>query len=464
MKDPKLGQIDAVGKWLQSRGLVEATIDSQPIDSSNVIRLANMGELSIGLPMDSFRRSPANENGIFWFPHGIPSGESVALVSSRLGKKLDEQDGLFDAVRTFCCRMDRDAQFLVSHDNTTTFATLLRAAELFQIPFIEFRRFPKQFDSEWCAVQMNNLDATHVVFYDFINRHRRIDEFQIDRFLIETCCEVRALNVRKGGNIFIAVMNRLSQNHLSKVFVAQYEAKSGAQFEKLTEKGAVGWYLFRDETELAESIDASGSAENIIGLNEFKKQYDLNDFLTHWTRRCDGPWPNQSLNQYQDELLLRSPLSKHDRIATLVKILADQTLIASKNVTRDQRPVVCFTEVAVEELVERRTFRSHLNRWDFETVGIAIKKQVLKNLGAQKVIYGTESCWQALDDSVRPYFQKSDGKIDWSFEKEWRIASNVNLAEINIKDAFVFVDCENDARKVASFTNLPIVVLSRSEN
>ena len=462
MSTSNVFESDIGSDWLRNSG-IESILGQCQEKSPKLFHHDQLGFFSIGLPPDSFRPSPENRRMIFWFPYGIPTSQSVAMVSSRLGKKLDQQNQLFDAIRTHFCRFDRDDRFIVSHDSTATFPALRRAAELFHVPFVEFRRFPAKIDLDWFLGQLSDSNAANTVFYEQLDKLEQ--KASIDKFLIESSCEIRVLGVRRSGNIHKAVLGRLDNDCASRIFVLRNGATVATLQRDLIERGAIGWYLYSKlENEVQCLPSKPFSQKSYETIDAFKRRSKLSDYLAHWTRRCNGPWPNQTNDEFQDELIFHSKGSEHDRVNTLIKILADQTLIAGNNVTRDHHRVVCFTEVPLDEFCQRRTFRSHLNRWDFETVGIAIKKQVLQNLGARRVIYGDESCWQNLDKNLRPYFQKSDGKIDWSFEKEWRITDNLDLGKINASDAFVFVDDQENARKAAAFTNLPIIVLTASQN
>ena len=41
-----------------------------------------------------------------WWPRGLPHGRRVGIVSSRVGRNLDEQGNWFSALRTVCAKLD----------------------------------------------------------------------------------------------------------------------------------------------------------------------------------------------------------------------------------------------------------------------------------------------------------------------------------------------------------------------
>ncbi len=139
-------------------------------------------------------------------------------------------------------------------------------------------------------------------------------------------------------------------------------------------------------------------------------------------------------------------------------------LQGNNDITRDSTPVVCFTEQTVDRFAKLRTFRSHLARWDFELAGIAIKREIIEQLGARPVIYGSDATWHQLKREDRPFFQiRTSGQtkenMDWTSEMEWRIRGDVDLDRLKPNQAFVFVETEDEAWEVAFFSRWPVVVI-----
>ncbi len=60
---------------------------------------------------------------------------------------------------------------------------------------------------------------------------------------------------------------------------------------------------------------------------------------------------------------------------------------------------------SLSEFRSRRTFRNHLNRFDFEPWGIAFRRSALKGL-AQAVTYGSDDDWHRLPEQARHFFRK----------------------------------------------------------
>lgn len=431
------------------------------------------GYLSYGLPHAPFSPVLGAGERMFWFPNNLPEGSSALVASSRIGNKPDQKPEIFDAIRTLVCRIEPGSQFLITHETMATHQVVSRATELFGIPIVEFRPFPNELDADWFEHVCNEADR-FVCYYD-----RKQDEwegdFQLDQFMISLANEVRLLEVRKGGNVLKAsrrCLGKISQAPIGKtLYLLTHRRLNSAEVNKtLTEQGALPWYLYRsdDEKPAASGKHAPDGRSHaaiqrtcsFVTLEQFRQNHQLEDYVVHWTRRRKGPWPNQSENRYLDDLLFGTDAANHDRLHALLRILATNKLLATSQLTRDSRPVVCFSAVTVDQLGSLRQFRRHLGRWDFETAGIAVKRSVFEAAGGRKAIYGDEADWSSLPASDRPFFQKrQSGTIDWSVEQEWRVVGDFDLARIGTDDAFVFVDNDDDARQVAELCNWAVVTI-----
>lgn len=190
------------------------------------------------------------------------------------------------------------------------------------------------------------------------------------------------------------------------------------------------------------------------------------DVLLHCTRRREGPWPDQSRDDYLAELILGSPSADRSPLAALRRILVERRIRASSLAIRGGYPVVSFTAESLENLPRLRAFRSHRHRWDFEPFGVAIRRDWLVSRGARPVIYGDSGDWDRLADVDRPFFQlhatrERSGRImaDWTVEREWRSPADIDLTEIPASAAWVFVPDAAAAREVARLARWPVVLV-----
>ena len=444
--------------------------------------LLERGHLSVGLPSPSFlsENSAANQHW-FWFPEGIPPGKSLCLASSRLGQKFDQYDQWFDALRTLASRLDPATFFWVTAAGTTTDVFVRRVADLFGFVVVEFVAAPTDNWSNFPGSQPGSLSSNQRVPESpiqtcFYRRRNQPDdstlEWSPDEILIGSAREVRLLSVRHNGNVHAATQQRLNHSSIgdTKLLIDKQLTRKSV-LNELIGAGAVGWWLY-DSIEpkpvVENPITKSGSVDlesnvRIIELSEFA----ADAFLIHWTRRRRGPWPDQTESEYVDDLIFQTHRRRHGEMDALSRLLATGRIIASNDLTRDQRPVVCFSNLPLTDIGARKIFRQHLGRWDFLPYGIALNRQLLFDLGARPVIYGNEADWKNLSSEQRPFFQlanSKNGKLDWTVEQEWRLPGNLDLNQFPLNAVVVFVESPPEAELIAALSRWPIVVVGKSEN
>lgn len=129
--------------------------------------------------------------------------------------------------------------------------------------------------------------------------------------------------------------------------------------------------------------------------------------LTHFTRRSvDG-----------------------DALDNLVAILRTGIIRGSTRMVRSKRAVVCLFDAPLSEL---NRLLAHSNRRRYEPFGIAMDKRYGFVMGARPVIYmpWPEAC-QMLDEQelwrVVAIDLEQTPPLDWTFEREWRIAEQLQL-------------------------------------
>ena len=443
----------------------------------------------------SFLSTELSQRFRFRTPIPLPSGVSVSISSSRLGQKLESHEAWFDALRTIAVQIQGEDKFLISSDGVTTDPFVRRIAELFEIPIVVFKPIPRDADAAWLqntSEQANNQQQSNfrTVWYQQIESKNKLN---VNDLLISIARVAVLLSVRKSGNIFAAANRRLeSQSALVGEITAKRASDDSADIEHpttrllidrkftsktvetgLLEKGASGWWLYDSSSGSGspERIDSPVSAGTQSRLPDSVsnepvildlEEVDSKQYVLHWTRRRVGPWPDQTQTSFLDDLIFRSSRRQHGELSALCRILASRKILGSNNLTRDPRSVVCFSDIPLKQLKERRVFRSHLSRWDFEPYGLAIDRDLLRDLGARPVIYGNETTWNSLSPSDRPFFQpetSTSKKIDWKLEREWRMVGDLRLDRIPHDQALVFVASEAEANIVANLCHWPIVVL-----
>lgn len=201
----------------------------------------------------------------------------------------------------------------------------------------------------------------------------------------------------------------------------------------LLEAGAIGLFLPTEPDSLAQGINDGLSS--CVAMD----QIHWDDFLVHCTRAAPGPWPKQTIQQYRDEMLLGDfATASRSAPAALARIVRGRRLIAGAVTSSHRIPVVCFSEVALPDLLARRTYRSHLHRWDYEPYGVAIRKTAAKRMGIEPVVYGEAALRADLPSDQLHRFQSAGKTTDWREEREWRAVEDVDLDALDPSDVCIF--------------------------
>ncbi|MCA9216749.1 MAG: hypothetical protein KDB27_26955 [Planctomycetales bacterium] len=416
---------------------------------------------------------------LIWLSPGTKFTTRISIVSSRLDRKLDQHDEWFDALRTAVLRQSaRQACFLISSGSTAS-PYVSRCTELFGRLSVEIV-MPSGNDIEaWIRDRIFSVEPTGptvtlsppLAGEDGDAVAREIASVPLhDRAMFALSDRIVALRVRRGGHMVMLLQHALQ----SKVFEpGTIRIHIGSRPEPtandLLSLGAAGWHIVESKTE-----NASGTAVHAAAYQDRPSigtidSIPMKRYLTHWTRRQPGPWPNQAQQEFIDELLLALPSKDRSALASLARITAQQQLLASNRISRSGPPAVSFTSVPLQDWGDRRTFRVHRSRWDFEPYGICIDRDWLERSGTRAVVYGDESTWASLDAEHRPFFQpaktitKSGDEIDWTEEQEHRHLGNVDLAAIADDAACVFVPTIEEAEHLMQISRWPVIVVGHKK-
>lgn len=456
---------------------------------------------------------------LMWWPRGVPEGRKVAWVSSRLGRAIDERPDWFAVLRSASAKLDPQRDLLLTASGTTVDRFLERAAILFGLRHLRVHLDERRTLVDWLTRLRRQLwrrglaqnsEVPDVVRSDIFispiisnagepggvsprtnseiesrpeadalrlaleNRGGPSSELPLsDRLLIAAADQVFALQVRPNGNLHRLLRARLTDSAwpTASVWLALGESLVPSDVAaELQSLGAVGWWLFMEHVSNAfESPQANGTLETRPTLTDMP--WADGEYLVHWTRRRDGPWPDQSEADFIDELLLSREATNHSAFAVLSRIVQQRRLIASAAGVRGETAVVSFSAKPLRELTKQRTFRAHRGRWDCEAYGLCVRREWLQARGAKPVIYGDDEQWSSLSGSERPFFQLKTTRsrrgaklIDWSQEAEWRVPIDLDLSEAGCDDALLFVPTADEARQLAAISPWPVLVHPTFQN
>ena len=116
----------------------------------------------------------------------------------------------------------------------------------------------------------------------------------------------------------------------------------------------------------------------------------------HYTRASAGPWPGETYREYLLNLLDGRPLSGHSALETLIRILQEGLVRAGSKMVRGKADVISWSSHPPAELFVMRKWNRALARWTVEPYGIAVRRDILRSLGAKPAIYGSEQVYSRL--------------------------------------------------------------------
>ena len=462
------------------------------------------GFLFAGDPCTLSGEVPADPNRplcLIWIPGlGKQLLESVPhwvyVASSRLSQKLDQETDWFDAIRTIGAQSVGGHALLMTAAGVTADPFVCRIGKLFRIPVIRFEPLPNKLERNWVSKRLEETYDSETLrkgtplnaFFCWLPSPQPEDvqtkvgsaaptRTDADHLLASAATMSLLLSIRNKGNTLAANKQRIQirSGNATRVLVNPNLTKTKVT-DQLLQAGAVGWWLAGYDT--SEPTGKPSSTETDFDLPDrfsntpSKIAADFQaiksqPFLIHWTRRRVGAWPDQTQDEYLDDLIFRSGRRRHNELHALCRILAARRILASNQLTRDRRSVTCLSDMTLKEMVTKRVFRAHLSRWDFEPYGIAFQRNVfLRKFGARPVVYGGEAEWQSMAEDEKPYFQmrkSTSAKIDWQTEKEWRVIGDLDLNLVGPDDAVVFVARESEIETLAGLSIWPVIALGQGD-
>ncbi len=292
-----------------------------------------------------------------------------------------------------------------------------------------------------------------------------------DRATVFLCDNLFVLELNEGGKIAQLLEQRLNceaiprgSSYLS-IPASRSEKKKGPNRIDWLERGVIGWLNIKTETDPDQSfttIEPNRGETTYQPFLSIKLLSSSNSkYLIHCTRSRRGPWPDQSIAQFHDELLHRPWKSQPTVLESLSRILQQRRLIATNTLRRGNAATVCFSGNSIDDLLAMRRFRSHLARWDWEPYGIMIEREWLVQHGAKQVSYIDRATAKKRTDEELAFCQitsSESGSIDWREEHEWRSPGDLRLSSIPFSKAIVFVATLAEAIELQKFSFWPIAI------
>jgi hypothetical protein len=424
---------------------------------------------------------------VFW-PAGIVSSRRTSIVSSRIGKRRDLKRGWFDALRTAVIRQQA-TECLCCVSGTAAAEAVVRASELFGARRLRIEVEPDESASEaelvaWLEAKTSVHQPSESTLEDVVYvsstcqadtnhrscvRDRNSQSSSIrDATLVLTAERIVALSCRAGGHVE-SLLNRHLQDERceASVLLASVAASEAEPVSpSLVSLGAVRWLLGRGhaDAEVPRTADSDRARDSASSQAESQRRTrsSMSDgplqvpdtWLCHWTRPRQGPWTEQSDEEFLDELILGCQTADRSAYAALLRMVEQCRITASQSV-KNAAKTVSFTAVPLGEFRNRRVYRKHKLRFDFEPWGIAVRRSALEKYGCRPVTYVDRETYDDAVPDVRLLQQlKTDEghQIDWSPEREWRYTGDLDLSRFGVTDVVAFVDTHDEATALNAVT------------
>jgi hypothetical protein len=294
----------------------------------------------------------------------------------------------------------------------------------------------------------------------------------LDRAVIALSQHLFVLELRNEGKISRLIQRRLQMapTEQGTVFLGWGGMAKDARYthwlREWLDRGVVGWFVPSDEFEVSrcESHWSCGNRPPPpftlvprFSLDHCSQR--LGKFLVHCTRARQGPWPDQTWDQFYDEVMLHPWQASPTPLQTMERILRTQRLIATSHLKSSSTPTISFSACPIADLLSRRRFQPHLGRWDWEPYGLMISNSWLQDRGCTPVTYVERSAFKRLSKDqttfLQPFEETGKGR-DWREEQEWRLAKDLRLQDLPFSAGIVFVRTSEEAKQLESLSRWPI--------
>lgn len=400
---------------------------------------------------------------LIWWPRGVRLGRRVSIVSSRRSHSI--QPEWFQSLSDIVGQLNHRRDLLMTSAGTTCCPYLRYLAEVEHFPMIDIVPAEQDDPLRWLTwlpqTTWRNVSSHQTVYVspriDPL-RKREVAAPQRDQLLVGLANDIYVLRLRRHGNLWRLLLRRVEASAAcGQIYLPAYRDLIRDELAvRLLAAGAIRLSHERSSSSQPPSKTCCAKVLNGFATGNRRSCSFDRSFLCHWTRHCDGPWPDQSYEQYLQQRFL-DPWHDRSALSSLRRIVSMQRILATKRLNRDSARVVAFTKRSLADFASLRVYRPHLRRWDFEPYGICIDAQWLHRRGTAPVIYGDDCVWQHLSAQQRPFFQP--GTANWAAESEWRHVGDVDLSQLAPQEAFVFVPHRDAAAQIALYSRWPVAIV-----
>ncbi|GEM_PF-4512814 len=224
------------------------------------------------------------------------------------------------------------------------------------------------------------------------------------------------------------------------------------------EKVCRAWDVEVKQSAIRGHVSVSGFEMERIRVGSAHKSLILQNYLWHFTRALDHPWPENGWEDYCRDLLDPRMEVPYPAIDVLIRILQDRRIRAFRYLVRGQEPMVCFTGTPIHRIPELFTWQNHLKRIRFSPYGIGISRECALDLGFRPVSYSDGQHKRRSCSSSDSYTHaRGRGRWDWQKESEFRVRGDVRLDRLSPRECVVIVMKESERVRFGNLTPFPVI-------
>ena len=275
---------------------------------------------------------------------------------------------------------------------------------------INFKNFRQTVIQQFC------LNKNHVQFEKIHATNANSLLYQRDERIIAHSDILFPLSIRKKGHMASLISKAPARNRLMNDFNIDYHPQ----------KANIAYII--DKNKLSKKLFSFAS-----------------NYLIHWTRASNGPWPTEIKYSYY-QAITNSISYPRSAFAGLENMLTHAQIKASSRHMPQNTPTVSFSGLPPQEAVSLMYWRSRYCQMSFEPYGVGIEKEYARSIGIQAVQYYKAKCKPA---NVAPWLCQSIGKkSDWRLEDEYRFLGDLDLSRIPNEKIICFCYQPNEARDI----------------
>jgi len=161
------------------------------------------------------------------------------------------------------------------------------------------------------------------------------------------------------------------------------------------------------------------------------------DWIIHWTRASQGPWPDERKQDFFKDFAARPNEYVRSALDTLKRIVASKQILGSATHMPGGMKAVSCSSLSIEDALPLMRWRKRYSRYTFEAFGLGIRREAFMRAGGREVTYRDR---KSSPDGLDPLFIQSPGEIgDWTKEREWRIKGDLAIDTIDRDDIILIV-------------------------